>query len=278
MSEQNNRGLQPVPSAGRLRWLRERRRARRAVQGLRAALLAGFFLFWELAARLGWIDPFIFSSPCRILQTLCSLAGSGDLWLHTGTSVLETVAGFTLGTLTGILIATLLWWSPFLARVLDPYLVVLNSLPKTALGPIFIVWMGAGAGSIIAMTLAISIVVTILDMHHGFGSTDPEKIRLMRTLGADRMQIFLKLVLPSNFTTMVNALKVNVGLSWVGVIMGEFLVSKAGLGYLIVYGSQVFQMDLVMTTVLILAAAAALMYQCILWLEKALKKYMGVTI
>lgn len=278
MSEQNNCGLQPMPSAGRLRWLRERRRTRRAVQGLRAALLAGFFLLWELAARRGWIDPFIFSSPGRICQTLYSLTDSGDLWLHTGTSVLETVAGFTLGTLAGILIATLLWWSPFLARVLDPYLVVLNSLPKTALGPIFIVWMGAGAGSIIAMTLAISIVVTILDMHHGFGSTDPEKIRLMRTLGADRMQIFLKLVLPANFTTMVNALKVNVGLSWVGVIMGEFLVSKAGLGYLIVYGSQVFQMDLVMTTVLILAAAAALMYQCILWLEKALKKYMGVTI
>ena len=278
MSEQNNRGLQPVPSAGRLRWLRERRRTRWAVQSLRFVLLAGFFILWELAARRGWIDAFIFSSPCRIWQTLFSLAGSGDLWLHTGTSVLETVAGFTLGTLAGILIATLLWWSPFLARVLDPYLVVLNSLPKTALGPIFIVWMGAGAGSIIAMTLAISIVVTILDMRHGFGSTDPEKIRLMRTLGADRMQIFLKLVLPANFTTMVNALKVNVGLSWVGVIMGEFLVSRAGLGYLIVYGSQVFQMDLVMTTVLILAAAAALMYQCILWLEKALKKYMGVTI
>ncbi|MGM9639495.1 MAG: ABC transporter permease, partial [Butyricicoccaceae bacterium] len=124
MSEQNNCGLQSVPSAGRLRWLRERRRTRRAVQGLRAALLAGFFLFWELAARHGWIDPFIFSSPGRIWQTLCSLAGSGDLWLHTGTSVLETVAGFTLGTLAGILIATLLWWSPFLARVLDPYLVV----------------------------------------------------------------------------------------------------------------------------------------------------------
>ena len=128
------------------------------------------------------------------------------------------------------------------------------------------------------MSLAISLIVTILDMYSGFMRTDPEKIRLMRTLGASRGQILLKLVLPSNFSSMINALKVNVGLSWVGVIMGEFLVSKAGLGYLIVYGSQVFKMDLVMTTVLILAVCAAVMYRCILWLEKALKKYMGVTV
>lgn len=266
------------PSPARLQYLVRQKRTRQAVLLLRAALLVGFFGLWELSARLGWVDPFIFSSPSRICATILRMGRSGELLLHTGTSILETVAGFTLGTLSGILIATLLWWSPFLARILDPYLVVLNSLPKTALGPIFIVWMGAGAGSIIAMTLAISLIVTILDMHHGFRTTEPEKLRLMQTMGATRLQIFLKLVLPSSFGAMINALKVNVGLSWVGVIMGEFLVSKAGLGYLIVYGSQVFQMDLVMTTVLILAAAAALMYQGILRLEKILKTTMGVTL
>lgn len=266
------------PSPARLRWLQREKRTLQAVWGLRAALLVGFFLLWELAARLGWIDPFIFSSPCRIWATLLRMGRSGELLLHTGTSVLETVVGFTLGTLAGTLAATLLWWSPFLSRILDPYLVVLNALPKTALGPIFIVWMGAGVGSIIAMTLAISLIVTILDMHQAFRSVEAEKLRLMQTLGATRLQTFLKLVLPSGFGAMINALKVNVGLSWVGVIMGEFLVSRAGLGYLIVYGSQVFQMDLVMTTVLILAAAAALMYQGILQLEKLLKKHIGVTV
>lgn len=264
-------------SPQRISWLRTQRLRRRAVLGLRLGLLAAIFLLWEAAARLGVIDAFIVSSPSRMWATLNVLWHSGDLFLHVGTSVLETAAGFLLGTLTGTGIAVLLWWSPFLSRVLDPYLVVLNALPKTALGPVFIVWIGAGPSSIIAMTLAISLIVTILDMHNGFLSTSPEKIRLMRTLGASRRQILTKLVLPANFTTMMNALKVNVGLSWVGVIMGEFLVSKAGLGYLIVYGSQVFQMDLVMTTVLLLAAAAALMYQCILWLERALKTYMGVT-
>lgn len=269
---------EPLLSPQRAAYLQGRRRRRTAVILLRIGLLVVLFASWELAARTGAIDAFIFSCPSRMWETLRDLAASGDLLLHVGTSVWETVVGFVLGTLLGTVVAILLWWSPFLSRVLDPYLVVLGALPKTALGPVFIVWIGAGPSSIIAMTLAISLIVTILDMHNGFLATDPEKIRLMRTLGASRRQILTKLVLPANFTTMINALKVNVGLSWVGVIMGEFLVSKAGLGYLIVYGSQVFQMDLVMTTVLLLAAAAALMYQCILWLEKALKTYMGVTV
>ena len=269
---------EPDVSLERLSYLRRRRQTRIAVITCRVGLLLALFAGWEIAARTGAVDAFIVSSPSRMWETLLSLGRSGELALHVGTSVLETVAGFLLGTLLGTAVAILLWWSSFLSRVLDPYLVVLNALPKTALGPVFIVWIGAGPSSIIAMTLAISLIVTILDMHNGFLTTDPEKIRLMRTLGASRRQILTKLVLPANFTTMINALKVNVGLSWVGVIMGEFLVSKAGLGYLIVYGSQVFQMDLVMTTVLILAAAAALMYQCILWLEKALKTYMGVTV
>lgn len=269
---------EPAISRQRKAYLKKRKQTKTTIITLRIGILVVLFAGWEIAARLGAIDSFIVSSPSRMWDTFVGLYQSGDLWLHVGTSVMETVVGFLLGTLSGTVIAVFLWWSSFLSRVLDPYLVVLNALPKTALGPIFIVWIGAGPSSIIAMTLAISLIVTILDMHNGFLETDSEKIRLMRTLGATRMQILFKLVLPSNFTTMIKALKVNVGLSWVGVIMGEFLVSKAGLGYLIVYGSQVFKMDLVMTTVLILAAAAALMYQCILWIEKILKKHMGVTV
>ncbi|MGM9619216.1 MAG: ABC transporter permease [Oscillospiraceae bacterium] len=264
-------------SAERRNYLRLRCRRRTLVRTAQIILLVSFFALWELAARRGWIDPFIMSCPSRIWQTFQSLYASGELFLHLRTSCLETVAGFLLGTAVGTAIAVLLWWSPTLARILDPYLVVLNSLPKTALGPVFIVWIGAGPSSIIAMSLAISLIVTILEMYNGFLATDPGKLRLMRTLGAGKGQILRKLVLPANFATLINALKVNVGLSWVGVIMGEFLVSRAGLGYLIVYGSQVFKMDLVMATVLLLAAAAAVMYQCVLVLEKALKKYLGVT-
>jgi len=243
---------------------------------MQVSLLLAFLVLWEVSARLGWVDAFIVSSPSRVAETLAGLYRDGELWLHLGTSCLETAVGFLLGTALGTLVAVALWWSDFLSRVLDPYLVVLNALPKTALGPIFIVWMGAGVGSIIAMTLAISIVVTILNMHAGFLSTDPRKIQLMRTLGASRRQIFTMLVFPANYAALFNTLKVNVGLSWVGVIMGEFLVSKAGLGYLIVYGSQVFNMDLVMATVLLLAVAAVVMYQAALWLEKGLKRALGL--
>ena len=264
-------------SGERMLWLRQRTRTSRRVRLAQLLLLVGFFLLWEGAARLGWIDPFIVSSPSRVWETLGNLLRTGELWLHLGTSLWETAAGFLLGTAAGAVVAVALWLSPVLFRVLDPYLVVLNSLPKTALGPIFIVWMGAGAGSIIAMTLAISLIVTILEVHNGFLSTDPGKLRLLESLGATRRQLLWKLVIPANFATLINALKVNVGLSWVGVIMGEFLVSRAGLGYLIVYGSQVFKMDLVMASVLLLALAAAGMYQAILFLEKGLKKYLGVS-
>ena len=265
-----------APSLQRAAYLRARSRERRLVRSLQWALLAAFLGFWEAGTRLGWLDAFIISSPSRMLSTLAALYGSGDLWLHVGTSCLETVAGFLLGTVLGTLVAVGLWWSSTLSRVLDPYLVVLNALPKTALGPVFIVWIGAGTASIIAMTLAISIIVTILNMHVGFLSTDPQKLRLMQALGASRRQILQMLVLPANYATLFNTLKVNVGLSWVGVIMGEFLVSKAGLGYLIVYGSQVFNMDLVMTTVQLLALAAVAMYQLVLRFEKILEKYLGV--
>lgn len=264
------------PSAERLIYLQKNRRRKRAIRATQILILVSFLGLWELSARLGFIDAFIFSCPSRVVRTLANLQTGGKLWLHIGTSCLETVVGFVLGTVLGTIVAIGLWLSEFASRVLDPYLVVLNALPKTALGPIFIVWMGAGMGSIIVMTLAISVIVTILNMHMGFVSTDQEKIRLMKTLGANRWQILWKLVFPANTATLFNTLKVNVGLSWVGVIMGEFLVSKAGLGYLIVYGSQVFNMDLVMASVLLLAVAAVLMYQIIIWLEKFYKKRLGV--
>lgn len=260
----------------RIEYLRQRKRHRLVIHILRIAILILLIVLWEVLTAADILNPFIFSSPSRILKTLKDLSVSGQLWQHVSTSVIETLIGFLSGTILGILIAVLLWWNPAISQVMDPYLVVLNSLPKTALGPVFIVCMGAGMGSIIAMTLAISLIVTILNVTDGFNRTDTEKVKLMRTLGAGRMQIFLKLIFPSNLTTIVNALKINIGLSWVGVITGEFLVSRAGLGYLIVYGSQVFKMDLVMTSVVILALCATIMHILIGLIEKAVRKRFGI--
>jgi NitT/TauT family transport system permease protein len=236
------------------------------------ALVVAFVVLWELLANLKLIDAFITSQPSRIIRTLINLYRQGQLFQHIGITCLETVIGFTLGTLCGTMIAVILWWSDFLAKVCEPYLVILNSLPKIALGPIFIVWIGAGAPAIIAIALAISLVVTVLEVLSGFLAVDQDKIKLVQTFGATRLQILTKVVLPAAFPSIINALKVNVGLSWVGVIVGEFLVSKAGIGYLIVYGGQVFQLDLVMTSVLILAIAAALMYEGVVLIEKLIVK------
>lgn len=266
-----------VKTEQRSAYLRRRKAEIFRIRLSRIAVLIVFLALWELLTAKGILNPFVFSSPSRILATLKDLSVSGELWRHVGTSVLETVSGFMSGTILGILIAVVLWWNPEVSKVLDPYLVVLNALPKTALGPIFIVCMGTGAGAIIAMTLAISLIVTILNVLNGFNQTDIEKVKLMKLLGANRLQIFRKLVLPANLSTIVNALKINIGLSWVGVITGEFLVSKAGLGYLIVYGSQVFKMNLVMTSVAVLAVCAMIMHAGIAMLEKATKNKFGIS-
>ena len=172
----------------------------------------------------------------------------------------------------GIIIAIILWSSKFLSKVAEPFLVVLNSLPKIALGPVIIIWVGAGTSAIIVMALAISLVVTILEILNGFLNTEEEKLKMARTFNANKIQLLTKIVIPANISTFINSLKVNIGLSLVGVISGEFLVSKAGLGYLIVYGGQVFQLDLVMASVVILAVVAAVMYEAVVLLEKLILK------
>lgn len=257
-------------SPERIAWLRAVRRRTAAVRAARGLILVLIFGLWEIAARLGWIDPFIMSSPSRIIACISRMIEGRQLFYHIGITCMETAAGFLLGTMLGTVIAIALWWSDGLSRVFEPYLVVLNSLPKIALGPVFIVWLGPGVASIITMGLAISIVVTILEVHHGMRSTDPDKVRLVESFGGKRWQVLTKVVLPSNLPTIVNALKVNVGLSWVGVIVGEYLVSRAGIGYLIVYGGQVFQLDLVMAGVIILGILAGLMYLLVSLLEKVL--------
>ncbi|MBS4785297.1 MAG: ABC transporter permease [Clostridiales bacterium] len=253
-------------SQERREYLRQVRRQRQIITISRIGLLILFLGLWELGARMGWIDSFIMSSPSRILETMLSLADN-QILLHLSVTLYETLTGFTIGAFGGVLLAVLLWQSELLSRVLEPYLVVLNSLPKIALGPVIIIWVGAGTKAIVVMAVAISMIVTVLEMLEGFNSTDPELIKMSQTFGASRRQVFQKIVFPANISTLFASLKINIGLSLVGVIAGEFLISKAGLGYLIVYGGQVFQLDLVMTGVIILALMAVVMYRCITLVE-----------
>lgn len=237
------------------------------------AILIAFFLLWEAAARLGWIDPFIFSQPSRMLAAGLKMAQDGSLWMHIGTTLWETVAGFLLGTIIGTLAAVLLWWNSMISDIAEPYLVVLNSLPKTALAPIIIVWMGNNQGSIITVALLTSVIVTIMSVLNGFLQVDQEKIKLIQIFGGTKLQVLSKVVFPANIPCILNALKINVGLSFVGVIVGEFLVAQSGLGFLIIYGGQIFKLDWVMLSVIILAILAAAMYEGISLLEKMFLKW-----
>ena len=234
-------------------------------------LLLTIIAVWEVSANKGWIDSFITSQPSRVLKTFMSL-GTNGLAEHIGVTCIETIIGFLSGTFLGTIIAIILWYSNFLSKVLEPFLVVLNSLPKVALGPIIIIWVGAGMPAIIVMALAISLIVTILQILNGFENTDKEKIKMVKTFGASKIQILTKVIIPANISTFINSLKINIGLSLVGVISGEFLVSKAGIGYLIVYGGQVFKLDLVMASVILLGIVATIMYQSVVILEKIILK------
>ena len=253
-------------SEDRRKYLRKIKFNKIAVIVTQILALIAFIAIWEILAQTKIINSFITSSPSRILETFMNMQ-ENNLMMHIWVTVYETIVGFVIGTILGLIIAILLWWSEFLSKVLEPYLVVLSSLPKTALGPIIIIWVGAGTPAIIVMGIAISLVVTILDISNGFINTDKEKIKMAQSFNSTKLQTLTKIVIPSNISTFINTLKVNIGLSLVGVITGEFLVSKAGLGYLIVYGGQVFQLDLVMTSVIILGVVAAIMYQSVVILE-----------
>lgn len=235
-------------------------------------LLATLLIAWELLTKFEIISSFFFSSPSKILKTISELNDTGELLYHSRITLSETLIGFAIATGVGFIVAFILWYSDFLRKVLEPYLVVLNSLPKIALGPIIIIWFGAGSKAIIFMCILIVIIVTIMNILNSFTSCDKQLIALTRSLGASKMQIFFKLVLPSSLKDIVSTLKINVGLSWIGAIMGEYLVSKAGLGYLLIYGGQVFNLNLVMTSTVVLCALASIMYFAVALFEKIMNK------
>jgi len=264
------------PSAAYRAWLRRERRGRLAVRAAQLALLLLFLVLWEVLPRAHVVNPLFTSYPSALWPTFLELLKTtpqqASILAHTWSTVLATIVGFSAAMLIGTAIAAALWWWQGLYRVLDPYLVVANAMPKTAFVPIFYIWLGATL-SIYGMSLAISLFVTILMIYNGFQGTDPNKVKLAQTFGATKWQILAKVVLPGSVPTLIAALKVNVGLSLVGVVVGEFQSASLGLGYLIQYGSQIFKLNIVMTAITILALVSSVMYLAISWLEAAVMRW-----
>ena len=244
----------------------------RRVTFVKVALFFLFLLQWELTTRFHLVNSFIFSSPSRIFLTFLSMLKSGDLFLHMGVTLLETLVSFVLVTFFSICIASLLWYFTFAADVAEPYLVVLNSLPKSALAPLFIVWFGTGFKTIVIAGMSVAIFGSILQLYQYFLQTDPEFYKLIYTLGGSRWHILRYILLPGSRQMILSGMKVNIGLCLVGVVIGEFLAARRGLGYLIIYGSQVFKLDWVLLAILILCLIAMGMYKILDWIMHKSKK------
>ena len=219
------------------------RRHRMIVRAARVMILVLFLILWEVCANAGIIDSFIFSSPSRIALCFREMVLDRSIFIHIGVTLYETIVSFLLVTLFSILIGVLLWCSRKLSEILEPYLVVLNSLPKSALAPLLIVWLGATPTTIIVAGMSVAVFGSIMNLYTSFTTVDQEKIKLIYTLHGNRRHALFKVVLPSSVPAVISNMKVNIGLCLVGVVIGEFLAARNGLGYLIIYSSQVFKMN-----------------------------------
>lgn len=254
-------------------YLKKEKLNKRTIRLLQILLIIFILGIWELLVNLEILSAFIYSSPSRILNTTIMLIQENNFFIHIYTTLIEVLISFVLGISLGFIIALILYEFKILAKVLDPFLTMLNSLPKVALGPLIIIICGANTKSIILMALLINLIVSIITIYNGFISTDEYKLKLFKSMKASKLQILTKLVIPSSYQTIITSLKLNISLTLIGVIMGEFLVSKQGIGYLIVYGKQVFNLNLVMTGIILLLIISYILYKLIIILENKLLKH-----
>ena len=249
-------------------YLRNLQRRQYRITVIQILIFVLFLLLWETAVQMSWIDGFIFSSPSRVMKTFCSMWTDGSIFLHTGITLTETLVSFCFVVLVGLGMAVLLWYHTELSEILEPYLVVLNSLPKSALAPLLIVWLGANLKSIIVAGMSVAIFGTILNLYTGFRETDPDEIKLIYTLRGNKKDVLTKVILPGTLPLLLSVMKVNIGLCLVGVVIGEFIGARQGLGYLIIYGSQVFKLDWVIMSIVILCIIAMILYSILSVVEK----------
>ena len=251
------------------RFIHEHKRFHQKIVLSQIGLFVALLGLWELAAALGWIDSFFFCSPSIVIKCFIRMLLGEELLMHLGYSLLEIIVSFLLIFVISFGAAVLLWYYLALSRVLEPFLVVLNSLPKSALAPLFIVWIGTGSKTIIVAGISVALFGSIISLYSGFRETDADKILLIQTLGGDKLDVLLKVVLPSAIPSIISGMKVNIGLALVGVIIGEFFAGRRGLGYLIIYGTQVFKLDMVLTSIIILCFLAMVLYKIVQSIEHA---------
>ncbi|MBQ8638148.1 MAG: ABC transporter permease [Lachnospiraceae bacterium] len=273
MTRTSDRQIHSTQILRQKQFIRNENRKIRLLYLLRVFLFLFFLALWEFTASRGILNPFIFSSPSRVCETIGQWHSQNVLAVHIGSTMQETVISFLIVTVLGIASAIFLWRFPFIYRVLEPYFILFNSLPKSALAPLLIVWLGNQPRTIILVAVSLAIFSSILTLYNAFLQIDPDKIKLIRSLNGTRIHIVQKVLLPACIPVFISNMKVNIGLCLVGVIIGEFLAAREGLGYLIIYGSQVFKMDWVVAAILILCVIAIFLYAIITLTEKLYTGY-----
>lgn len=259
-------------SINEINYLRKEKRKKVLIIIIQIFIVCQFFYVWQFLVDKHFINSFLFSSPKLMLSTLINLFLANNLFPHIFTTIYETLISFSLGILLGFITAILLYEFKLLARIVDPFLTMLNSLPKVALGPLIIIIFGANTKSVIVMALLINLIISIMTIYNGFLNIDPIRIKLFKTFNVNKIQTLFKLIIPSSYKTIISSLKLNISMSLIGVIMGEFLVSKKGIGYLIINGTQIFNLNLVMLGILLLIIISFILYELISLLEKKLLK------
>lgn len=268
--------MNPMTNAHQL-YLRKQTHHKYFIILSRIFLFVFFIILWEYTTSMNIIDSFIFSSPSKILASFLTLVSDHSIFIHVGVTLYETILSFILVIVVSLIVAISLWFSTTLANVIDPYMVILNSLPKSALAPLLIVWLGANQTTIIICGMSVAIFGSILSLYASFCETDSEKFKLIYTLNGNKLQALTKVVIPSSIPSLISIMKVNIGLCLVGVVIGEFLAARNGLGYLIIYSSQVFKMDWLLMSIVILCMMAMLLYAFINYIESKYNKRYSIT-
>lgn len=249
---------------------------RKSVVGLsQILLLFAIFGIWEFAAVAGWMDSNRGGQPSQMWKFFVDSVASGEMWAHLKVTLYEEIVGFAIGMGGGTLVGLGLWWSRTLTRILEPFAVVFNGIPKIALAPPMIVWFGIYETSKIVLAATICFVVAWLSAYAGTRQVDRDLLDMCTAMGGTRRQAFRKIVIPSAMPWIISALKINIGFALVGAVVGEFVASNHGLGHLAVQASVLYQMNRLWMVVFVIMMVAATQYWMVLWLERRLLGYMG---
>ncbi|MER1998547.1 MAG: ABC transporter permease [Lysinibacillus sp.] len=269
-SKVNQHVKKPVKQRSNLKYLTNNEPNVWGVALGRLGVFIAIVLFWEIGARIGWIDAFFWSKPSEIYASWVGILADGTAWVDTFFTFRSTVYGFVIGTVGGAALGLSFWWSKYYAKIAEPFIIMFEAMPKLALAPIVVLIFGLGISSKVAMAVAITLVITTLTTYNGLKQVDKDLVRMIYSLGATRMQVFLKVVVPWTMPSIISALRINIGLALTGAIVGEYIGSTHGIGRMIFYAGQTYEISLIWAGIFNLSILSMLLYILVGQLEKVL--------